>query len=169
MAQSDMVLDSIDSSNMGHREKSMVRRMFDKMSGVSRVGSRAHSTMQQAAHTVRQGGEAIVTGAILGAIHVEAPTGLDVKKVPVDLALGVLGLASGVAMGDETSQDLRNVGSTALGIYTFRKTSDLLAAKKAQTGAVPGGKKPGAAVHGDYGGFAGDMGEDPIIEAARKL
>jgi hypothetical protein len=170
MATSDMVLDSIESSNMPSRDKSMVRRMFDKVSGVSRVGSRARGTMQQAAHTARQGGEAIVTGAILGAIHVEAPTGLDVKKVPVDLAVAAVGLASGVLMNDETSQDLRNVGSTALGIYTFRKTADLLAAKKVSAGSTPGGSKPAAKVHGDYDGFHGDdVGEDPIVEAARRL
>jgi hypothetical protein len=88
----------------------------------------------------------------------------------VDLAIGVIGLASGVAMADDTSQDLRNVGSTALGIYTFRKVADMLAAKKASSGGVPGGSKPGAKVHGDFDAIRdSDMGEDPIVEAAKRL
>jgi len=174
MPSSEMVLESIESSNMPLREKSMVRRMFDKMSGMGRVGSRAHATMHHSAHAVRHGGEAIITGAVLGAMHVEMATGLDVKRVPVDLAIGVIGLGSAAVMGDDTSQDLRNVGGTAMGVYTFRKVADMLAAKKIAAGTVPGGSKPGAKVHGDFeaiqtGSFGADAGEDPIVAAAKRL
>ena len=174
MASSEMVLESIESSNMPSREKSMVRRMFDKMGGMGRVGSRAHATMHHTAHTVRHGGESLITGAVLAAVHVEGSTGLDVKKVPVDLAIGIISLGSSAVMSDETSQDLRNVGGTALGIYTFRKVADMLAAKKIAAGAVPGGTKPGAKVHGDFdaissGSFGADAGEDPIVAAAKSL
>jgi hypothetical protein len=170
MPSSAMVLDSIESSNMPSRDKSMVRRMFEKMGGLSRVGSRTHAHVSHAAHTVRQGGESILTGGVLAAIHVESPTGLDVRKVPVDLAVGLAGLVSGVALADDASQDLRNVGSTALGIYTFRKVGDMLAAKKIAAGGVPGGSKTGAKVHGDFDAIRdSDMGEDPIVEAAKRL
>jgi hypothetical protein len=83
----------------------------------------------------------------------------------VDLALAAVGLGAGIAMADENSQDLRNVGATALGIYTFRKTADLLAAKKAASGGTSGGK-----MHGDFDAIKdSDMGEDPIVTAAKEL
>ena len=77
-------------------------------------------------------------------------------------------------MPRETTRDAANIGGTALGIYTFRKTADMLAAKKLARGGTPGGSKPGSKVHGDYedadcDDSDSDVGEDPIDVAARNL
>jgi len=175
MANTDLVYDSIASSNMPYREKSIVRRMFDKMSEVGGgYGAHPRDMMDHSINAVRQSGEAVITGAALAAIHIERDGGLEFRKVPLDLAIAVTAIAASVVMPRETTRDAANIGGTALGIYTFRKTADMLAAKKLARGGTPGGSKPGSKVHGDYedadcDDSDSDVGEDPIDVAARNL
>ena len=111
----------------------------------------------------RGGGEGVLTGAALAVVHANAPNGLDVSlkaggaSVPLDAVVGVGGLLMGGA-------DAHNIGVAAAGVFSFRKTMDLMAEKKAQTGGkvigTVGVAKP--SVHGDFG-------EDPILREARGL
>ena len=111
----------------------------------------------------RGGGEGVLTGAALAVVHANAPNGLDVsfkqggRTVPVDAVVGVGGLLLG-------SEDSHNIGVAAAGVFSFRKTMDLMAEKKAQTGKKPIGTVgvPKTSVHGDFG-------EDPILREARGL
>jgi hypothetical protein len=130
--------------------------------------ARAKLHAAAAGQGLRQGGESLLVGGLLGAASVELKTGLDVKKVPIDAVVGVLGLVGGAAMAhEEFGVDLRNAGASALSVFSYRKTQAFLAAKKTAAGGTPG-----FTVHGDDEGFVphGDIGaEDPIIAAARFL
>lgn len=136
-------------------------------SGGSGAMARAKMHAAAAGQAVRQGGEAILVGAALGAAHVQLSTGLDVRKVPVDAVVGALGLLGGAAFAhEEFGVDLRNSGAAAATVFAFRKTYAFMAAKKTAAGG-----KPGGTFSGDDEGFVhGDMGaEDPVIAAARFL
>jgi hypothetical protein len=158
----------VSQSNLPSHEKSAIRRWYERVSGTVRHPGRSFQGfgkhVNASGHALRQGGEALLTGAALGALHVELPTGLDVRKVPVDAVAGALLLVSGGAHS-EVAQDLRNAGGTALGIYAFRKTHDFLEERKRAKGSVSGSAvaKAKAGVHGDFGN------EDPIISLARGL
>ena len=150
-----------------------------------------------AGHGVRAGGEALFVGGALGVLHAMSPTGLDVKKVPVDAVGGALALVASIGMAHtEVGADLRNAGTTALGIFAFRKTHDMtreIQIKK--SGITPGGgaaiptglgtkisKMAGETDFNDMSNFNGagrrrsatingpDIGaEDPVVAAARYL
>jgi hypothetical protein len=156
----------VASSNLPHREKSAIRQWYERVSGT--VAHPIHSIRgmtRHVPHTVsalRQGGESLIVGGALGALHVELPTGLDVKKIPVDAVAGAVLLAAGSA-ASEVAQDMRTAGSTALGVYAFRKTHDFLEEKKRQRGGAAGSAVKKAGMHGEFGN------EDPIIAAARAL
>ncbi len=140
--------------------KSGIRRLYESMQthhGATMSRAKAHAV--ETAHSFRQGGESLVVGAILGGIQAEnfARGGLDVRKVPVDAVVGVAGVAAAVYMAqDSVAPDLRNAGCAALAVFAFRKTAELVAKQKA---------RKGVAAAGEYS----DMGEDPIIRAARGL
>lgn len=132
----------------------------------------------EAGNALAQVGESIVVGALLGAADVELAQGLDFHKVPLDLAVGVAGIAGGFAMaGEPVARDLRNSGCIGIGIYTFRKTRSLLEMKKTKKGIVK--TKTTARVRGEVEGEVegeGDTGAedigadvDPVITAARAL
>jgi len=146
---------------------SSIKRWYDSVKGGSSAMARAKLHAAAAGQGLRQGGESLLVGGILGAASVQLKTGLDVKKVPLDAVVGVLGLLGGAAMAhEEYGVDLRNAGATGLSVFAYRKTQAFLAEK-----ARKAGKTPGFEVHGDDEGFVhGDVGqEDPIIAAARFL
>lgn len=172
---------------------SSLRDWYNRVSGSHHMARAKHHAMATG-HALRQGGEGIIVGGVLGAMHSELPTGLDYKKVPVDAAIGVIGLMGGVAMAhEEIGADLRNAGAAAVSVFGFRKAYELMAEKRRQRGALPGGAlgpakpapgTPAAAAikgefggyghanmgYGGYGGFGDEQGaEDPIIAAARLL
>jgi hypothetical protein len=154
---------------------SSIQRWYDAVKSGGAGLAKAKSHAMAAGAGVRQGGEALLVGGLLGAMSVELPTGLDVKKVPVDAVGGVAFLvASAAVAGEEYSTDLRNAGSTALAVFAYRKTQDLLAEKKRAGGGMPGyAAAKTVSAHGDYDYSGGtsdsDMGEDPIVTAARLL
>ena len=160
-------------------QKSAIRRWYDQVKdgGAGSALARAKMHASAGGHAIRAGGEGLIIGAALGAAHAELPHGLDFNgKIPIDAAFGATALAASIALaGEETHHDLRNAGATAVGIFSFRKVHDFVAAKKAAKGDVPGSvaKKAGAAtdkakaaVHGEDDA---DYGEDPIVAAARFL
>lgn len=142
--------------------KSTVRRWIEKIADATgQEVTKSHA--QELAMTVRQMGEGGVVGAVLGAIDSEV--GLDVKGVPVDLALSVMG--GGAAMyfaREEYSHDLRNIGSHSLAIFSYRKTKQLL---KTMSGAKVGLEDSDGRQPGDETSDVGE--EDPVVQAAREL
>lgn len=163
----DLSLFQIDRSNLPSGQKSAIRRFYE---GITTSGglARAKTTAVEAGHAVRQGGEAVVTGAALGAVHVYMRNGLDAAngKVPIDAVVGALGMVGGVALAnDGVGPDLRNMGAAALSVFAFRKSFAVLAKKHA-----PGGKFGADDSYLDtISGDESDVGEDPIIAAARRL
>ena len=136
---------------------------LDKVTGgSSSTGIMEHfdDHAEEIALTLRQFGEGGVVGVVLGALHGNLATGLDVHGVPVDGVAAVVGAIGAVVYAkEEFSHDLRNLGSSSLTILAFRKTNELLHAKGVQSAAT-------SAAHGEES----DVGaEDPIVEAARNL
>lgn len=134
--------------------KSNIMRFYESLRGLSpAVVTPAMARVQETAQIARSGGEAFLTGLVLGLI--DAEFGLDKTKVPLD-AIGA-GVAYGSAFyfageGSGISTDLRNVGSDCLAVLTYRKAK--AARERAGKSAVP--------AHGDDE-------EDPIILAGKML
>lgn len=152
---------------------SSLKKWYESVKGGSSAMARAKMHAAAAGQGLRQGGESLLVGGLFGVASVKLQTGLDVKKVPVDAVVGVLGLLGGAALAhEEYGTDLRNAGAAGLSIFSYRKTQDW-AAQKARTGGQPVGFETaksqaastasGATAHGDFGA------EDPIIAAARLL
>jgi hypothetical protein len=140
-----------------YEKPSVFRRWIDKMTGAERGLSRVRAHVSETALAVRQVGEGVVVGAALGAAHAKLAGGLDVKGVPADLALGLLGAGTGIAFANEPfAHDLRNVGTGCATVFAFRKTADFLAAKKVAA-TVTGERRV-------------DIGaEDPILSMAQNF
>ncbi len=162
-----LTVGELANSGMPTSQQSAIRRWYESAKGGSNAMARAKLHAAAAGHGLRQGGESLVIGGILGAAHTQLKTGLDVKKVPIDAVVGVLGLVGGAALAHEDyGVDLRNAGSAALAVFAFRKTHDVLAEKMRQQGKTPGSAAattPAANGENDFGA------EDPIVKAARFL
>lgn len=170
MTMSLATYEAIEGSNMPARQKSALRKWYDSRVGglVGRHAGRITRHATEGLQALRQGGESVVSGAILAAIDVEV--GLDVKKVPADLVGGVGLMALGTAMAGHESGlncDARNVGASALTVFSYRKTYALLHEKKLQAGEKP--KGIAAKVAGDIDDGSPEYGEDPIVRAAKNL
>jgi hypothetical protein len=148
---------------------SAIRRWYEGMT--SATASRAKGHAIEGAHAVRGLSEGLVTGSVLGALEAVSPTGLDLSmgpkgwNLPADLALGALAGAGAIAWThDGIGSDLRNIGTTAIGIFGYRKTGDYI--RKLQT------KGGGSTMRGEgryaFGGESVKE-DDPIVETARKL
>ena len=183
MASELAVLEAVRESNIPVSQKrNLIRFYADKLHhGGGSVLARAKHHVMGGAHVLRQGGESAIVGGALAGLAVHLPTGLDAqvgstgKTVPVDAVVAAAGLAGAVFWAHEPmADDLRNAGSAALAIFSYRKTHDFLAARLAAKGQVPGSAvsaqasgasaAPVAAANGDYG-----FGEDPIVAIARRL
>ena len=159
---------AIHSSNMSNEHKSGFRRWLDDVrAGGSNMihGGGSKSKVEiaaDAAHTFRQAVEGGVTSVGLAALHVEK--GLDYKKVPIDLMGGVAIAALGTFVPHaEAGTTLRNVGTTGINTYVFRKAFELLAARKRKEGGKVVGSFAGDGDAGD------DVGEDRIMRAVAGL
>lgn len=119
--------------------------------------------------TFRKSTEALAAGSALAAIHVETSGGLDKFGIPIDGVGGAL-LAIGSAFwpNTEVSQDARDIGANALGIWSFRKTIDFLVERRAMNGrAIPAHLSPANRLTKDEKSHV--AGEDPIVNAAKAL
>lgn len=146
---------------------SNIKRWFESAKGASSAMARARLHAAAAGKMMRQGGESLLAGGLLGAVSVYNKTGLDVKKVPIDAVIATLGLVGGAALAhEEFGVDLGNTGAAAASVFAYRKTQGFLAEKVRAKGQTPGFE-----VHGDDENFVhGDFGaEDPIIKAANFL
>jgi hypothetical protein len=123
---------------------------------------------------VRHGGESLLGGLALGAIHAEK--GLDIKgKVPADLLGAAIGywLAGKDPMG--FGDDIRTLAGTSMSAFGFRQGFAFMDEKKrAKGGTSTPFRTLGSTMHGDFAGefgesFATDVGEDPIVSLAKSL
>lgn len=173
-----IVFDSIARSNLPQREKSYLARWADSMTGgraseflQDRRGGMnfGMSHLHTGLDTVRQYGEGITTGGILGALH--AHDAMDPFGVPVDGVAGLLLGALGV-MGSEheSSKDARNVGASCATIYSFRKVSAVLkklSGDMAGEGAVSDQDPNSPMGSGTDNSEVGE--DDPIVAFAKTL
>jgi hypothetical protein len=164
-------LAAVHSSNMSNHHKSAIRRFWDEAKGKgSSLMGRSSAHLRSTGATVRQGGESILVGGLLGYAHVELPNGLDIKvpnskiSIPLDGAVAAIGMLGGIALANEEGGvDLRNAGASAASVFAFRKAYDFAAEKKKASGGHPGGTFGADQAYG--------MGEerDEIIECARQI
>lgn len=137
-----------------YEKPNIFRRMIEKLTGSEHALTRAHAHVSETALAVRQIGEGVVVGAALGAAQAKLPDGLDFHGIPIDAALGGVGVIAGVALADqEYAHDLRNIGTAGATVFAYRKVADLMVAKAAST-KVSGESKT-------------DIGaQDPILKLA---
>lgn len=162
---------SLANSGMPPAQKSAVMKWYDRTlaAGGNTEQSKlalAKLHVKAAGEGLRSGGESLLVGGILGAVHAQLPGGLDFKKIPIDAVAGVLGIAAGaVGAQMEVGKDLQNAGSAALAVFAFRKTNDLIVEAKLRAVGfkVPVGGSPGA-VRPDNIGFA--IGKGDLEKAA---
>lgn len=149
-------------AHVPHEERSAVRKWYERLTGKPLYAfqkARAHAV--QTGHTLRQYGESLVVGGILGAAHAELPNGLDLKvggkEVPLDLAGAAIGAIAGImAAGSPLAAEASNAGAACATVFAFRKINEHQAAKKlaSATTAKPaaGGAAPATTVSGELYG-----------------
>jgi hypothetical protein len=132
------------------------------------------STRQSLEHphgAIRQGGESLVGGLALGAIHAEK--GLDIGgKIPADVLGAAVGYFLAGKASSEVAGDLRTLANTGMTSFGFRQGYAFMAEKKqAKGGAATPFKSMASTMHGEFGDteFQSDVGEDPIVSLARQL
>jgi hypothetical protein len=138
--------------------ESIIQKYSEALVGA--VGVKGKSHIESAGTTIRQGGESLLVGGALGAIH--GTVGLDQKGVPLDGVAAAVALGAAIAFPNHPNVDeARNAGAVALGILGFRKTDELVRRKGGGSSKVHGDEtSPGADVGAD---------EDPVVRAARGL
>lgn len=156
-------------------EKSSIRRIYDRIKAGGSSLEKAKLHTAAGAQALRQGGESLVLGALLGAADSELPTGLDITvkghAIPADAALGLGCMIASTAWAQEgeISTTLRNAGGAALAVGGYRKVHQFMAERRRSQGKVPGSDAAKAgAVHGDFGADA-DPANDPILACASLL
>lgn len=126
-------IEAVAQSNLpSDTKKTLIRRMYEGLTGGVTSAATQHVTgyVRETGNAIRQGGEALLTGGVLGLIDAEhgLDNGLGIgPKFPIDGALAAAGLLGRIFLAHESygvSQDLGNIGSDALSIYTFRKAKE---------------------------------------------
>jgi hypothetical protein len=146
-------------------EKSAITRWVEKVTGkdLAKVAHVSRQTVEGGVSSIVQGGEALVVGGGLGALHAELKTGLDVGKVPIDGVVAAVGLLGSVAAANHPLADnARRIGANALAVYSFRNVGKLIKAIDNKKGGFSTAK-----VHGEDDDDMGD--EDPIVALARTM
>lgn len=130
-----------------------IREFYNKLMGNDDI-IRPEDTIQDQregiVHTIVESG---ATGAALGVAHSQLPDGLDIKvgglTAPIDAVLGAIAVISSKAMEGKVGRSIHAIGDRAIGIWAFRSTVKLLAAKSASVSS--------------------EMSADPLTEAAKHL
>jgi len=179
MAES--VLAHVAHSNLPRAEKSAIMRFVSRAgSGIRHYGHRAGSYGFSLARSGHRSapvatGLGMLTGGVLGALHVKLPQGLDIKgKAPADLiaSLASTAVAMGAGhMGQGTiGHHAKTVAIATGSVFLFRKTVDLMSELERRKGRPPGGtvglKRMGAAPAATH---HGDGSEDPLAAFAKTL
>jgi hypothetical protein len=166
---SDMIV--YDNSLRPSAQKSVVRKFADMLTmGMATDALRSAERsvgvghVAAALHTVRGNGEAGVVGLGLGVLS--GMGGLDRKGVPYDLAASGLAAAGGIVFSHhEVGITLRQASAAAMAIFTFRKTEEWLGVRKKASFGGEDWQDPNTI---DVTSET-DLGEDPIVAAARAL
>lgn len=117
MSQDIAVYDSVVTSNLQPREKSRVIQLLEQAMPKDR---QPQTVLGMLVETSVAG----TVGGVLGLLQSELKDGLDYnRKYPLDLALGVVSKVGGKVYSSSIS---REVGSVAIGIYSYRKVEALL-------------------------------------------
>lgn len=161
-----LVYDSLMGSNIPRREKSAIRQWYDTMTGgmatameTGQGGRRGESAVVSTVQAFRQLSESGAMSAGLGVLHAEV--GLDIGKVPVDAALGIIAPVLSIMFSKhEVSRDLLNLGTAGSNAYLFRKGYAWAAAKKMLAGGRPAGD---VKISGE------DSSDDPIVQVAKSI
>lgn len=166
---SDMIV--YDNSMRPSASSSPIRKWADVLTlghatGLLREGEKAVGVSHMAAlmHTIRANGEGGVAGAIMAAIS--ATGGLDRMGYPVDFASALGADLLGIGMArSEFGATFRQMGSSFMTVFTFRKTEEWLGVRKKVSFAGDDWNDPDvinttAEV---------DIGADPIVQAAQAL
>lgn len=174
-----LTIHELSESGLPSSQQSAIKRWYESVKGGSNAMARAKMHAAAAGEGLRQGGEGLLVGGLLGAVDTELKNGLDIKgKAPIDAIIGVGGLLAGAAMAHTPyGVDMRNAGAAAIAVFGYRKTRQLLTEKKRQAGKTPGYEQKTDKlfeVAGEGGlynpGAVQDFGaEDPIVAAARML
>jgi hypothetical protein len=118
----------------------------------------------------RTGAESAITGAILGALNVESPGGLDPAGIAIDgLAGGVFLVGSAFAGDTEIAPTARNIGAVCTGVATMRATTKLCIEKRLAKGQALPSNLQHTATHAGEPSNPADISQDPIVIAARGL
>lgn len=155
----------------GGSGESAISQWYHKLGGTAELRDRAKKHIIEGANGLRQGGESLIVGGGLGVLAAQRGS-LDVNvkghNVPIDGAVGVVGIALGAAMAHEgVGADLRNAGAAALSVLAYRKGEEWWHARKGgapATAKVVVAGKPASKVAGE-----GNFGEDPIVALAAHL
>jgi hypothetical protein len=173
----DAVASHIVRSNLPRSEKNAILRfMGGAGSRIRHYGGRAFSfglsTHRSAPVATAIG---MGTGAVLGALHVKLPQGLDIKgKAPVDLiaSLAATAIKMGAGRFMQGGAIAHHAGTVAVAsgaTFTFRKTVDLMSELERRKGRTPGGTV-GMRRTAAPAGVASHHGEgDPLAEFAKTL
>lgn len=130
---------------------------------LARLKNDHSSVLDRSLSSVRRTGVSIVNGVLMGILHSTLPRGLD-TGVPIDAVTGVWASIAGVVSTSEHAQELQTLGAQNLGIYSFRKTHELLANVAFEV------RRRSPDILGDNSTFSGESDEvDPILRVARRL
>jgi len=156
---------SIAKSDLSKEDKTATQRLIDRLTGgkirnyletnnLTIQGDHVHALVEAG----RDGSESLVFGALLGEIE-DKLGGLDIGPVPIDLLNAVLFGGVSVALGSNPlGQEARNMMSSSLTIFGFRKWKDIKAKKRMSA--------PHVAVHGEEDGAAE---ADPVLRVGREI
>lgn len=148
----------------GRDEKSVIRKFVDmatfggsnqiERAASNQFGQRRVSTFLE---TFREYSESTFTGGVLG--FLQAKGMMEVAGVPVDAAGSLAGFVGRIVAGADSGigKTMGDVGANCNTVYWFRMSTKWFSAKGASS------------VHGDYNPDSVDVGEDPVVEAARRL
>lgn len=129
-----------------------IREFYNRLMGNDDIIRPEDTIQDQREGTIHTIVESGATGAALGAAHAKLPTGLDVKilgvTAPIDAILGAIAIVSSKAMEGKVGRSIHAIGDRAIGIWAFRGTVKLLAAKSA---------------------ISGEACADPLMDAAKHL
>ena len=185
MASELAVLSEIAGSNIAPEQKTMIAQWANRVSGgkarqaIERLGMAGAVRVGGVVNSIRVGGEAVLTGGVLGAIHTQFS--LDQKRVPLDaVAAGAALAGAAFFAGEEWATDLRNMGGAAAAVYGFRQAYKLISVAQIRKGEQPvggfagefdnfRGSEDGSELGSGYDGESDFGADDPIVACARRL
>ena len=158
---------------------SMISSWYARLTGAETGLARASQGVHETGLAVRQVGESVLVGAVLGVV--DGKGGLDKRignrTIPIDgvvAGVGILGSLGAIAMGHgDVANDFRNAGTSAATVYAFRKARELSMAKDKAAKPKHTVQVQGVENAEDIGADPSSQTEvvpdrDPVAEAVKK-